>query len=141
MYYDESFEPEEIEKQHEELLRIFLEDISHLSDKTIRKNINNVAFFINDYLIYYNGANYEEVNEEIDSFFSDFFIRKCMWSTPNTTKETAASLKKFYKSMMEHGKFEKEEYKLLCDTIKEEMENWQQICNDYNNGSYSSFMF
>lgn len=68
MYYDESFEPEEIEKQHEELLRIFLEDISHLSDKTIRKHINNVAFFINDYLIYYNGANYEEVNEEIDSF-------------------------------------------------------------------------
>ena len=141
MYYDESFEPEEIEKQHEELLRIFLEDISHLSDKTIRKHIDNVAFFINDYLVYYNGANYEEVNEEIDSFFSDFFIRKCMWSTPNSTKETAASLKKFYKSMMDHGKFEKEEYKLLCDTIKEEMENRQQICNDYNNGSYSSFMF
>ena len=66
MYYDESFEPEEIEKQHEELLRIFLEDISHLSDKTIRKHINNVTFFINDYLIYYNGANYEEVNEEIE---------------------------------------------------------------------------
>ena len=54
MYYDESFEPEEIEKQHEELLRIFLEDISHLSDKTIRKHIDNVAFFINDYLVYYN---------------------------------------------------------------------------------------
>lgn len=46
MYYDESFEPEEIEKQHEELLRIFLEDISHLSDKTIRKHINNVAFLL-----------------------------------------------------------------------------------------------
>ena len=53
----------------------------------------------------------------------------------------AASLKKFYKSMMDHGKFEKEEYKLLCNTIKEEMENWQQLCDDYNNGSYNSFIF
>lgn len=78
MYYEELFNTEKIEKQHEELLRIFLEDISHLSDKTIRKHLNNVAFFINDYLIYYNGADYEEVNEEINSFFSDFFIRKCM---------------------------------------------------------------
>ena len=141
MYCDEVFEPEEIEKQHEELLCIFLEDISHLSDKTIRKHMNNVAFFINDYMIYYNGANYEEVNEEINLFFSDFFIRKCMWSTPNSTKETVASLKKFYKSMVDHGRFEKEEYKLLCNIIKEEIENWQQLCDDYNNGSYDSFMF
>lgn len=141
MYYEELFNTEKIEKQHEELLRIFLEDISHLSDKTIRKHLNNVAFFINDYLIYYNGADYEEVNEEIYSFFSDFFIRKCMWSSPNSIKETAASLKKFYKSMVDHGKFEKEKYKLLCDIIKEEMENWQELCDDYNNGSYDSFMF
>lgn len=30
-----------------------------------------------------------------------------MWSSPNSIKETAASFKKFYKSMMNHDKFKK----------------------------------
>ena len=102
MYFKESFDKEKIVKQHEELLNIFKEDLSNLSDKTIKKHIQNVDFFINEYLLNRNNANYEEVNNEVDLFFRDFFIRKCMWSSPNSIKETAASFKKFYKSMMNH---------------------------------------
>lgn len=53
-------------------------------------------------------------------------IRKCMWSTPSTVKTTATSLKKFYKSMAEHGKIEKKDYDHVCHDIKES-------CESYNN--------
>ncbi len=51
MYFKEPFNKEKIVKQHEELLNIFKEDLSNLSDKTIKKNIQNVDFFINEYLL------------------------------------------------------------------------------------------
>ena len=69
MYFKEPFDKEKIEKQHEELLNIFKEDLSNLSDKTIKKHIQNVDFFINEYLLNRNNANYEEVNNEVDLFF------------------------------------------------------------------------
>ena len=134
MYFKEPFDKEKIEKQHEELLNIFKEDLSNLSDKTIKKHIQNVDFFINEYLLNRNNANYEEVNNEVDLFFRDFFIRKCMWSSPNSIKETAARFKKFYKSMMNHDKFKKDDYKCLCDTIKDEMKSWQESCDYYDSG-------
>lgn len=65
MYFKEPFDKEKIEKQHEELLNIFKEDLSNLSDKTIKKHIQNVDFFINEYLLNRNNANYEEVNNEL----------------------------------------------------------------------------
>ena len=49
MYFKEPFDKEKIEKQHEELLNIFKEDLSNLSDKTIKKHVQNVDFFINEY--------------------------------------------------------------------------------------------
>ena len=78
--------------------------------------------------------NYEEVNNEVDLFFRDFFIRKCMWSSPNSIKEKEARFKKFYKSMMNHDKFKKDDYKCLCDTIKDEMKSWQESCDYYDSG-------
>ena len=114
MYFKEPFDKEKIEKQHEELLNIFKEDLSNLSDKTIKKHIQNVDFFINEYLLNRNNANYEEVNNEVDLFFRDFFIRKCMWSS--------------------HDKFKKDDYKCLCDTIKDEMKSWQESCDYYDSG-------
>ena len=69
---------------------------------------------------------------EIDGFLGDFFIRKCMWSTPATIKSTAASIKKFYKSMQAHGYVDEESYRELCDEIKDSMEIWQEECEAYN---------
>ena len=90
MYFKESFDKEKIEKQHEELLNIFKEDLSNLSDKTIKKHIQNVDFFINEYLLNRNNANYD--------------------------------------------KFKKDDYKCLCDTIKDEMKSWQESCDYYDSG-------
>ena len=70
--------------------------------------------------------------EMLDMFLGYFFIRKCMWSTPGTIKSTAASIKKFYKCMSEHGKVAVSDYEYLCTEIKENMEYWQNDCAIYN---------
>ena len=37
----------------------------------------------------------EESVTMLGDFLGDYFIRKCMWSTPSSVKTTAARLKKF----------------------------------------------
>ena len=68
-------------------------------------------------------------------FWGGFYIEKCMWSTPGNIKTTAASIKKFYKSMLERNHISQEDYKELCDDIKDEMEFWQEDCAAYNDPS------
>lgn len=104
-----------------------------LLPKTINNLLRNVDFYINDYLLYGDLLTFDQGIEVIDVYFGDFFIRKCMWSTLSTIKSTAASLKKFYKSMDDHQKINKEDYKLLCTMIKENMDEWQSLCKEYNN--------
>lgn len=60
--------------------------------------------------------------KKIDSFLGDFFIRKCMWSTPANIKSTAASIKKFYQCVMREGIVNKNDYEFLCSEIKDSME-------------------
>ncbi|MGN1181570.1 MAG: hypothetical protein ACI4SR_01080, partial [Faecalibacillus sp.] len=100
---------EAIRQQNDELLNIFVDDLKGLSPKTINNHLRNVDFYINDYLLYGDLLTFDQGIEVIDDFFDNFFIRKCMWSTPSTIKSTAASLKKFYKSMADHQKINKED--------------------------------
>ena len=69
----------------------------------------------------------------VGSFLGDFFIRKCAWSTPGNIKTTAASLKKFYKSMLGHGLIGSDSYSHICDDSTHYMALWQKDgaqCND-----------
>ena len=68
----------------------------------------------------------------IDEYLGEFFIRRCMWSTPATIKSTAASIKKFYKSMADHEEIDQADYKELCEEIRDSMEVWQELCASYN---------
>lgn len=114
---------EKNEDTNHEYLLLFQEDLENagLKDKTIYNHLSNVNLFINDFLIYYMDATMEEGVTMLGDFLGDYFIRKCMWSSPSTVKTTAASLKKFYKSMAEHGKIEKKDYDYVCRDIKESM--------------------
>lgn len=89
-------------------------------------------FYINEYLLYEEPLSFDEGIYRIDDFLGWFFIRKCMWSTPASIKSTAASIKKFYKSMKDHGKIASEAYDFLCDEIKNHMPEWQALCEQYN---------
>ena len=127
-------ECEEIRASNSELLDMFKNDLelAGLSAKTIRSHISNVDFYINEYLLREDAHPMEDGVGMVDSFLGYFFIRKCMWSTPSTIKSTAASIKKFYKCMLDHEKIKKVEFDYLRSEIKENMEQWQADCAMYN---------
>lgn len=140
--YDDSDEMEsyeDIEKKCEEIrcangefLELFKKDLAGLSAQTVRRHLSNANFYINNYLLYEEPLSMQEGVDQADDFFGYFFIRKCMWSTPATIKSTATSIKKFYKSMMDHGKISKDDYMRFCDAVKTGMDDWQDDCEQYN---------
>ena len=73
-----------------------------LVKKTIRKHISNIDLFLNNYLVYSDISTTEEGVSDIDMFLGDWFIRKCIWSSKNSIKETTSSIKKFYQCMSEY---------------------------------------
>ena len=86
-------------------------------------------FYLNDFLLREEALTMENgcKDEYLSDFFGYFFIRKCMWSTPDTVKSTIASLKKFYR-------LSKEDYEEFTDTIRVNKEYWIDCCSEYNDG-------
>ena len=121
-------------EKNQTYLDLFEKDLkaAKLAPKTIRKHLDNVDFYLNEYLLREDVLSMESGTNWVDSFLGYFFIRKCMWSTPSSIKTTAASIKKFYKSMLQHGKIPQEDYDELCEVIKENMDDWCRDCAQYN---------
>lgn len=106
-YEDYEKKCNEIKMANAELLELFEADLSNLSPKTRNDHLGNVGFYLNSFLLRYEPLTFEYGIKEISDFLGNYFIRKCMWSTPETIRQTAASIKKFYKCMLDHGKIEK----------------------------------
>ena len=121
-------------KRNEKFLKIFENWLNeqNLVKKTIRKHLDNIDLYINDYLNYYEVTKMEEGVREAYSFLSDWFIRKCLWSSVTSVKEMAASIKKFYKCMSEKGYIENEDYQILCEEIKDNMDEFIETVIEYN---------
>ena len=64
-----------------------------------------------------------------------------MWSTPSSVKSNASSIKKFYACMLELGHIEKESYEILCELIKENMDEWLDTVDEYNSGGDFDLFF
>lgn len=125
---------EEIRVENEQLLYLFAEDLkaSGLKEKTIKKHLWNVDYYINEFMLRMDALPMAHGLDMISDFLGYFFIQKCSWSTPASIKTTAASIKKFYKCMLAHKKIEKNAYDDFCFTIKECMDDWQIDCALYN---------
>lgn len=138
MTYEEyEKECERIKTENAALIETFIAEMEEkgLSRKTIKTHVDNVDLYINDFLLREAAEPMESGLSRLDSFFY-FFIHKCMWSTPGNVKTTAASLKKFYKCMMEHGRIENDDYKHFCEDLKEGVPEWQEECADLNNDDW-----
>lgn len=107
-----------------------------LVNKTIRKHISNADLYINDYLNYYDVEKMEDGINSVHGFLGGWFIEKCLWSSRNSIKETAASIKKFYECMSEKEYVTKEDYKLLCREIKDNMDEYLEQMDAFDDGSY-----
>jgi hypothetical protein len=127
-------ECEALREENEVYLEIFQRSLAAagLSDKTIKKHCENIDFYLNVFLHRYEPCPMPDGCNMVGSFLGDFFIRKCMWSTPTSIKSYAASLKKFYKCMLVEGKIDAEDYEDLVYIIKMDMEDWMDECEDFN---------
>lgn len=81
------------EKENMKYLELFKNKLESdgLSNSTIKEHVFNIRF----YLTYYEYIPMENGMSHICEFFSDWFIRKAMWSTPASIKSNISSLKKF----------------------------------------------
>jgi len=137
MLFDyEAYETEckKIREENDEYLDLFEMDLrnSGLTEKTVYRHLRNVDFYINTFLLREEPRPMSDGVLYLDFFLGDFFIRKCMWSTPGSIKTNAASIKKFYKCMLDHEKIDKKSFDYLCADIKDNLASWQADCAIYN---------
>lgn len=138
-FYDDEDDEDEDEafaalaQENQKYLKVFEAELREagLGEKTIERHLTNVSFYLNDFVPRYSDhpSMADGISQEsLSIFFSDFYIYHCIWSTPNNLKTTAASIKKFYRSMTAHGFIGPEAYLELCELFKECMAEWQELC-------------
>lgn len=134
--YDKKIE--ENRKRNEKYINEFEKWLNEkgLVMKTIKKHLNNVNLYINDYLNYYDVTKVEKGMEEIYSFFDGWFIEKCLWASKSSLKEIASSIKKFYQYMSENNYVSVEDYKNMCIFIKENMDEFLEQLDAFDNEIY-----
>lgn len=126
---------EQIHRENEQLLERFIALMRQRrrASTTINAHYRNIDFFINEYLAHGRGLRAAEGVDEIDEYFGDWFIRKAMWSTPDTIKKTANSLFQFYTFLAALEMITVLQLAELKVLIMREMPNWQARCERYNN--------
>lgn len=136
--FDYDKKVEENRKRNEKYIKEFESWLKEkgLVDKTIRKHLNNVDLYINNYLNYYEITKVEDGIDEVYSFLSGWFIEKCLWASKNSLKETAASIKKFYQYMSENNYVNLEDYNEMCYFIKDNMDEFLEQVDAFEDGTY-----
>lgn len=129
-----------VKQENEVLLDRFTEwlQAKKLSEKTIKNHVNNVSFYINEFLLYTRAIEAKNGAMDIGLFLGDWFIRKAMWSSINQIKANIASLKKFYTFMFESDYIDEEELYDMLDLIIDEKDSWAEAMEDYENGTFWS---
>lgn len=128
---------EQIRTENEALLSEFQEWLLNqgLSSKVVKKHIDNIDFYLNEYLLYEDAVKAAEGAGRIDMYLSYWFIKKASWASPSLIRSSAASLKKFYTFMREKGLIGEEALKDVKDTIKENMSDWVATVDRYDDAS------
>ena len=125
---------EKIRKSNKKLLSQFEDWLvkKKLGQKTIDKHLQNIDFYINEYLLYEDANKPEEGVSSINMFLGYWFIKKAMWASESSIKSNASSLKKFYTFMKEIGRIDEDELEDLMITIKEDMSEWINTLRRYD---------
>lgn len=107
----------------------------NLKAKTIKAHLQNIDFYINEFLLYEDVLLAEEGIVKVDFFLGYWFIRKALWSNKTSILSYIASLKKFYYLMSQRGNVKNEDYELLKEIIAENKNKWLLKIERYNNFS------
>ncbi len=122
-----------IERENEECIRIFRYYIRNLKPFSRNRHEENIRFFLNDYLLNYEGGKrMEEGPAYMDGFFNYFYVRKGRFTTPEDIRHMAATLKKFYAAMDRQQRISHRELERVRRLIRTEMPQWQSSCATVN---------
>lgn len=136
-YEQYEIECERIRESNGKLLADFEDWLreSNLVDQTISKHVENIDFYINEYLLYEDAVEPQDGVSDVSMFLGYWFIRKAMWASASSIKSNAASLKKFYTFLRDRGAVSQDDLDSLKETIKEEMPEWLATLARYNDAS------
>lgn len=128
---------EKIRKANNKLLSQFEAWLktARLKGKTINKHVNNIDFYINEFLLYEDAVEAKDGALDIGMFLGYWFIKKAGWSSPAQIRSNATSLKKFYTFLFENGQIDKEDLDDLKECIKEDMPEWIATMERYDDPS------
>lgn len=136
-------EDEELDIPYMDEFATYLETVGKLSKKTIRRHVLNAEEFI-----YYMATHGYEVDPDckdelpmdaellgrgesfLGMYYSYFLPRKC-FATPNTLRQSTASVKKLYKFLAHEGVVSEEVCKDVCEVIKDEAPFWAEECDEW----------
>ncbi len=104
----------------------------NLVDQTVSKHVENIDFYINEYLLYEDAVEPQDGVSDVSMFLGYWFIRKAMWASASSIKSNAASLKKFYTFLHDGGAVSQDDLDSLKEIIKEEMPEWLATLARYN---------
>ena len=109
-----------IYQQNASYLNLFEADLHSLSPKTIKRHLQNMDFFLNTYLVFdeSNPLTMEEGVTAIDDFVGYFLEFKAFF-TDSSKRSFVTSLRKFYKSMLAHGKITPEQYEDVTESLRD----------------------
>ncbi len=128
-------ECQKIRDENEDLLMDFVTWLrdKNLSDRTVEKHHENIAFYLNEFLLHDDATPAEEGMFFVSSFLGNWFIRKAMWASAGNIRSNAASLKKFYTFMLEEkGLIEKVMLDEMKKEIKKMMPEWIDTLRRYD---------
>ncbi len=108
---------------------------SGLSEKTIKNHLANIDFYVNEYLLYEDAVEAKDGVDSVSDFLGYWFIKKAMWASQSSIKANASSLKKFYSFLLEKGLIDKDDLNEIKETIKEEMTEWLETLERYDDPS------
>lgn len=128
---------EAIREENAALLEEFSEWLSAkgLSDGTVKKHLENMDFYVNEFLLYEDAKPAAEGIDEVGMFLGYWFIKKAMWATETAVRSNSISLKKFYQFMSEKGKVDREAVEDLKAQIREDLPEWLGTLRRYDDPS------
>ena len=118
-------------KQNSSYLHLFEADLHGFAPRTIKHHLQNMDFFLNTYLLFdeANPLSMQDGVNAIDDFLG-YFLEEKTYFADSTKRSFVASLRKFYKSMVAHGKITSEQYEDVVESLQDGGAEYKALLKD-----------
>lgn len=103
-----------------------------ISEKTVNKHLDNVSLFLNVYLLDEDVPPLPGGCLMMDDYLGRYLIERPVYTSPAMISESATSIKRFYKHMLEEDQIFKEDYSALLEDIRLGWPMWRDTCQERN---------